>query len=198
LHPFFIVTAVLLFLTACNPQAAVSPTPLPTAVISSATPLPTETPGLPFTAATYRDEEAGFELEYPASWFLMDGETQSRGAYVQITSWDPGPGGIQSIPEGGSVLQITIYLWEPTHDLDARLAMRRDSFTASGNSILEEEELSLGGERVVRLKLRLTDGSQALFYLATLGDRYLELSGSGDLATLDASMRTLRIDAPQQ
>ena len=76
--------------------------------------------------------------------------------------------------------------------------MRRDSFTASGNSILEEEELSLGGERVVRLKLRLTDGSQALFYLATLGDRYLELSGSGDLATLDASMRTLRIDAPQQ
>jgi len=197
LRPIYVV-AVLLFLAACNPQAAVMPTPLPTALVSSATPQPTKTPGLPFTAVTYRDEEAGFELEYPASWFLMDGETQSRGAYVQITSWDPGPGGIQSIPEGGSVLQIAIYLWEPTHNLDARLAMRRDSFTASGNSILEEEELSPAGERVVRLKLRLTDGSQALFYLAVLGDRYLELSGSGDLAALDASMRTLRIDGPQQ
>ena len=197
MRPIYVV-AVLLFLAACNPQAAVMPTPLPTALVSSATPQPTKTPGLPFTAVTYRDEEAGFELEYPASWFLMDGETQSRGAYVQITSWDPGPGGIQSIPEGGSVLQIAIYLWEPTHNLDARLAMRRDSFTASGNSILEEEELSPAGERVVRLKLRLTDGSQALFYLAVLGDRYLELSGSGDLAALDASMRTLRIDGPQQ
>jgi hypothetical protein len=51
---------------------------------------------------------------------------------------------------------------------------------------------------VVRLKLQLTDGSQSLIYLAALGDRYLELSGSGDLVTLDTSMLTLRIDASAQ
>jgi len=151
-----------------------------------------------FEAATYRDEEAGFELDYPASWFLLGGEVQSRGSYVQIASWDPGPGGVQSIPDGASLLQIAIYEWEPTHDLDARLAMRRNNFTDSGNAILEEQELTLFGARVVRLKLQLTDGSQSLIYLAALGDRYLELSGSGDLVTMDTSMLTLRIDASAQ
>jgi hypothetical protein len=93
---------------------------------------------------------------------------------------------------------MAIYLWEPTHDLDARLAMRRNNFTDSGNTIMEEQELTLFGARVVRLKLQLTDGSQSLIYLAALGDRYLELSGSGDLVTLDTSMLTLRIDASAQ
>lgn len=185
-------------LAACSPLPAATQTALPTAQVSAATSAPTASPALPFEAATYRDEEAGFELDYPDSWFLLGGEVQSRGSYVQIASWDPGPGGIESIPQGASLLQIAIYEWEPTQDLDARLAMRRNNFTDSGNTILEEGELTLAGARVVRLKLQLTDGSQTLIYLAALGDRYLELSGSGDLAIVDASLSTLRIDASVQ
>ena len=178
-----------LLLAACTPQAA--PTPLPSAQVSTS--VATPSPTLFFEAATYRDPQAGIELDYPASWILLDGETQSRGSYVQIASWDPGPNGISSIPEGGSVLQITIYLWEPTGDLDARVNIRRNNFVDSGNQILAEEELSLNGERAVRFRLLATDGSEALFYLLALGERYLELSGTGDLLTLDAAMRSLRI-----
>lgn len=197
-----IVFASLFLLAACSPQAAPSATALltevPTEAAATVTPEVTTTAALPFEAATYRDDTVGFGLQFPAAWFLVGGEAGSRGEYIQITSWDPGAGGIQSVPEGESVLQIAIYQWDPQHDLDARLAMRRDAFTNSGNTILEEDELDLGGARVVRLKLQLTDGAETLFYLAELGDRYLELSGSGDLETLDAAMGTLRIDASGQ
>ncbi|MEX2143629.1 MAG: hypothetical protein WD740_03465 [Anaerolineales bacterium] len=197
-----IVFAGLFLLTACNSQAAATqsalPTGLPTAVAATHKPLATGPAGLPFEAATYTDVAAGIELQYPAGWFILGGEAGSRGEYVQIASWDPGPGGIQSVPEGESVLQIAIYQWDPQRDLDARLDMRRDAFINSGNTILEEDELDLGGARVVRLKLRLTDGTETLVYLAELGERYLELSGNGDLETLDAAMSTLRIDAPGQ
>lgn len=101
-----------------------------------------------------------------------------RGSYVQIASWDPGPDGISSIPEGGSVLQIAIYLWNPTGDLDARVEMRRVNFIDSGNQILAEKELSVDGERAVRFHLLATDGSETLVYLLALGDRYWNSAAS--------------------
>jgi hypothetical protein len=188
----------LSLLVACNQTAESSPTvgELPTPV--AVTPLANVTPVLPFTPATHRDAEAGFELQYPTEWFILGGEMQSRSAYVQIASWDPGPNGITEILSGESVLQITIYQWEPTHDLDARVQMRRNNLLDSGNTILEEEELEFSGARVVRFLLQGTDGVQALFFFAELGDRYLELSGTGDIATLDAAARTLVIDEPAQ
>lgn len=186
--------------------ACAAPVAQPTAVAEQPTAavLATETatvaaePTLPFEPATYRDDAAGFQLQYPAAWYVIGGETQSRGSYVQIVSWDAGPNGITEIPAGESVLQITIYQWDPTHNLDARVQMRRDNFTASGNTIVEEETLDLNGARVVRILLQTTDGSQSVVFLAELGDRYLELSGNGDIATLDAALRTLAIDAPAQ
>jgi hypothetical protein len=195
----FALLIPVLLLAACSAPAA-EPTAaldLPTAQV-----LVTETvavaTALPFEAAVYRDAEAGFELQYPAAWFVIGGETQSRGSYVQIISWDAGPNGITEIPAGESVLQITIYQWDPTHDLDARVSMRRNNFVDSGSVILEEEQLSLGGQPAVRFLLQATDGSQALFLILELGDRYLELSGSGDIATLDATMHSLVIDTPSE
>jgi hypothetical protein len=185
---------ISLLLVACTPQATATPAPLPSAQVnlSESTLVPV------VDLATYRDAEAGLELDYPAGWTVAGGETQSRGSYVQIASWDPGPGGISSIPEGGSVLGIAIYLWDPTGDLDARVKMRRANFVDSGNQILAEEELLVNGERTVRFHLLSTDGSETIIYLLALGDRYLELSGLGDLPTLDAAMRSLRIGAASQ
>ncbi len=182
---------VSLLLAACTPLPAT--TPLPAAQVSFF-----ENTPVPVDLATYRDPDAGLELDYPASWTVVGGETQSRGSYIQIASWDPGPDGIGSIPEGGSVLQIAIYLWDPTGDLDARVEMRHANFVDSGSQILAEEEISLNGERAVRFHLLAMDGSETLVYLLALGDRYLELSGLGDLPTLDAAMLTLRIGAASQ
>lgn len=184
---------IILLLAACAPQPAVPTAPLPTAQVSQS-----ESTPVPVGFSTYRDPEAGLALDYPDTWTVVVGETQSRGSYVQIESWDPGPDGITSLPAGESILQIAIFLWEPINDLDARVNMRRDNFTGSGNQIIAEEEVSLNGERAVRFQLLTTDGSETLMYLLVLGDRYLELSGIGDLATLDAAMRTLRIGAAAQ
>ena len=188
-------------LASCNlPTESISATPLllppatealqpETLTATTAAAIP-----LPFTAATFRDEVNGFELDYPAEWNEIGGETQSRGYFQQIVSWEQPPGGITEIPEGGTVLQIAVYAWEPVNDLDARLEMRRDNFTNSGNRILADEDITLAsGVSVQRILVEVSDGP-ALFFFTTLGDLYLELSGSGDIDMLDAAMRSLRID----
>lgn len=193
-----ITTLVITFLlAACNPAAAPTELPAP-AVIDTVAVTPTpEATALPFEAATYTDAANGIQLLYPADWFVLGGETQSRGAYVHIASWDPGAGGLTEIPEGESVLQITIYQWDPQRDLAARVEMRRNNFIASGNTILEEETLMLGSVTAVRILLQNTDGSLSLVLFTELGEDYLELSGNGDIPTLDAAMRTLIISAEE-
>jgi hypothetical protein len=50
-----------------------------------------------FEAATYRDDFAGFELDYPAAWVLDEtnaANKSERGYYVQLTSWFHAPGDI--------------------------------------------------------------------------------------------------------
>lgn len=184
-------------LAACSPAAATT-TELPTPAAPTASPqLPAAIATLPFECATYIDAERGFQLQYPAAWFIVGGEAQSRGSYVQIASWDPGIGGLTEIPAGESVLQITIYQWDPKHDLVARVEMRRGNFIASGNTILEEETLMLGGVTAVRMLVQTTDGSLSLVLFTELGEDYLELSGNGDIATLDAAMRTLIINVEE-
>ena len=197
---FYVISVLVLSMVACgSPTMEPSRTnELPTAQVLATTVASPVAPSLPFEPATYRDADAGFRIEYPANWYVIGGETQSRGSYVQIVSWDPGPGGITEIPAGESVLQITIYLWEPTHNLDARVDMRRNNFIDSGNAILEEGELALGEQRAFRFLTQAADGTQGLFFMLELGDRYLELSGSGDIPTLDAAIRTLTIDEPGQ
>jgi hypothetical protein len=198
---FVLIACAILSLVACKfayaTPTATPPLPPPaTEALQAGTLTPTTAAAipLPFTAATYRDEDNGFEFDYPAEWNEIGGETQSRGYYQQIVSWEQPPGGITEIPEGGTVLQITVYAWEPVNDLDARLEMRRDNFTNSGNSILADEAITLAsgvsGQRI------LVEGSEgpALLFFTTLGDLYLELSGSGDIELLDAAMRSLRID----
>lgn len=196
MKPILFIVSTLALAACASPAAAPTATNAPTetaaAPAASATP---EAAALPFTPATYRDEANGFELDYPAEWNNLGGESQSRGSFVQIVSWQQAGPGISEIPEGGSVLQIGLNAWEPVGDLNARVDMRRGNFVDSGNTILEEGFVTLpSGARVYRILLQTTDGNQSLIYLGLVGDLYLELSGSGDIAILDASMATLRID----
>jgi len=159
-------------------------------------PLQTETadPQPAFEATTYRDDEAGFEFDYPAGWAFDPGEHQSRGNYVQFYSWDWHPGDIvDTTPPGETVLSVTVQLWDPKNDVEAFIDQRKLAWDSSGISILSEERLVLAGDRpAAQYIVQGNDGAQAFFLLTTNGDNYLVLSGNGDLSLLADIAHTLR------
>lgn len=190
-------TLFILLFAACTPAPVTEAPPLPAETAAPAI-IPAETPVAPalsFEAAEYRDEDAGFAFDYPASW-VADSAPQSgggRGYYVQFTSWARDPNQpIDAVPAGETILQATVLLWDPTHALDQYVAQRKTAWEASGFAIVSEEELTLsGGWRALVFNVSTPDET-AFFLFAELGDRYLELSGSGDLALLAEIAGTLR------
>jgi hypothetical protein len=164
--------------------------------VPTVTPLPTETSvsQLTFEPTTYRNDEAGFEFDYPAGWAFDLGEHQSRGYYVQFYSWDWQPGDpIDSPPAGSTILSVTVQLWDPKNDLEAFINQRKLAWDSSGISILSEDRLLLAGDRpAAQFIVQGSDGSQAFFLLTTNGENYLVLSGNGDLNLLAEIAHTVR------
>jgi hypothetical protein len=164
-----------------------------------------EPPAMPppaFEAALYRDEFAGFELDYPADWTLDDVDPAvkqaERGYYAQLTSWPHAPGEIaEELPPGGSRLDITVQQWDPADDLAAHLEMRKTAWSSSGMTILAEEQWTLAGDHpAVRVLVQGIEGEQAFFLITTTANgRYLVLSGTGDIALLEAIGRTVQVAA---
>lgn len=155
-------------------------------------PTPTKTPvsALSFDASTYRDETANFEFDYPSDWSLdPSSRVGPRGAQALLTS--PGTT-VETLAEGGSRLAITTYLWDPKNDLDAYIAQRKLAWSASGFTILSEEQWTLAGDRRAAAYVITTTEEQSLFMLTTIGDDYLVLSGNGDLNLLLEIAKTLR------
>jgi hypothetical protein len=148
---------------------------------------------LSFTSETYRMDEIGFELQYPQGWMVDEGVLGSRAIGASLTSWQHPAGQIDQIPEGESILSVTVYQWDPKNDLDAYLQTRmRGAWSASGIQILSEEELVLeSGQRAVRFTVRNeSDGEEAFFLVTLAGDQYLVLSGSGDLELIKEIAQT--------
>jgi len=149
-------------------------------------PAPTEAapnpklPAAPFEAQTYLNEEAGFALDYPTGWTVNEMAADPRGAQVQFLS-SPELAEAVTLPDGATRVNATIYQWDPKNDLAAFVAHQKSAWEASGFTILEEDQ------RVLELGLPATQftvqtpESQAVFLIAALGDRYLVLSGEGDL-----------------
>lgn len=163
--------------TASDPELTEMPRP---------TPIETEAQpktGISFEVATYRDESAGFELDYPAAWSLPDQVDQgSRGSIVQLS-------------ESGELrLDIAVLRWNPTNDLNAFVDVRKQAWDASGINIVSEEEMKLAaGHRAIWFVVQGRDGEQAFFFFTTVGERYLQLSGNGDLNLLAQIARTVRL-----
>ena len=210
-NPFkkFFSAILILTLTACGPaveSVPVEPTlPVPEAIatllpLPSSTSEPTHTseptqPPISFDAATYRDEAAGFEFDYPAGWAFDGGEKQSRGYYVQFYSWNWQPGDVvEVIPAGETVLSLIVNLWDPKNDLEAYLDQRKLAWDSSGIEVLSEERVTLNGEwPAAQFIVQGADGLQSFSLFTTLGDQYLTLSGSGDLDLLAEIAHTLRL-----
>jgi len=160
-------------------------------------------PTASFEVATYRDVSAGFEFDYPASWTVGPVEQHSRGGITAFTSWsrptDALPG---ETPAGETRMDATVQLWDPTGNLEAfvtwfldRLASEasRPAYDAIGIAVTSDESLTLSdGRPAAAFVVEGSDGSQSFFFFTTLNDKYLVLSGEGDLALLAEIARTVR------
>jgi hypothetical protein len=159
--------------------------------------LPSETPAIPelsFEPATYRDEDAGFEFDYPASWVADSPQVVGpRGTSAQITSFPREPGELpEVIPPDETIMAVTVLLWDPKNDLNQFVDLRKQGWVDSNSEILQEERLTITGDwEAFRFLLRTPQ--QDVFYLiTTVGERYLLLSGTGDLDLLGEMAGTLR------
>jgi hypothetical protein len=183
-------------LASCAAQPRIDGEIPPTAPLevpaSTAAPSETSTVSAPsFAAAVYKDEANGFELDYPSDWSVSPNTViGSRGSQAQLLS--PGVTAGQ-LPDGTSRVGITIYLWDPKNDLAAYVDHRRLAWQ-SGTQAIESQgqgELAGGGHEVDFI-VRGPDGARAFFLFTTLGDRYLEIAGEGDLELIREIARTLR------
>ncbi|HSL29490.1 MAG TPA: hypothetical protein VK900_09850 [Anaerolineales bacterium] len=183
-------------LSACTGLPATSqpvsaPTDLPR-VLPATEPVPTSTevpptepasPKLPaasFESRTYLNEADGFALEYPAGWTVQEMVVGSRGTQVQFLS-SPELLDAATLPEGATRVSATLYDWEPRNDLAAYVENMKAAWEASGFTVLSEEERILElGLPAVEFTLQ-TPEVQTVFLIASLGERYLVLSGEGDL-----------------
>ncbi|HET7011799.1 MAG TPA: hypothetical protein VFI11_13565 [Anaerolineales bacterium] len=192
------------WLAACTTPTPAAPTDAPTLPPADTAvpepsptgePAPTEAPDLSFEPATFQDDVAGFAFEYPAAWMVEKNVTGgSRGSVSQLTSWQHPPGGITEVPADGTVLDVTVQLWDPKGDLAAFIAQRKGAWEASGISIVSTQALTLeGGQAAESYVVQGSDGAQSFFFFTTLGDDYLVLSGSGDLALLAEIAGTVRL-----
>jgi hypothetical protein len=150
--------------------------------------------GPAFEATTYRNETSAFEFDYPAGWFVGPVEQYSRGGITAFTSWerptDVLPG---ETPPGETRFDATVQLWDPQNDLEAFIAQRRMAWDASSIVVQSEEEWVLSDGRPARaFVVAGADGIEAYFFFTTIGDDYLVLSGSGDLALLAEIAHTVR------
>jgi hypothetical protein len=137
-----------------------------------------------YETAVYRNSENGFELDYPASWHLDEQVLGSRasGALFYVADTDEEP-----------IFSAVVYLWDPKNNLDAWLDQRRQSWSGSGATVLSEEELTVaGGHRAIQFEHQWLNGQTTNHLFMEVGERYLELSGSGDLETFGEIIRTLR------
>jgi hypothetical protein len=204
------VGAILMFvLAACSSPGGAEPTAAPTmmptlAPTTAPTPEPptpetaseqtttpiTETAQLSFTPATYTDESAGFELDYPATWTLdPSSQIGVRGGQALLLS--PGTT-LETLADGGTRVSITTYLWDPKNDLDAYVAQRKVAWDASGFAITSEEQWQLADGRTAYGFMLQTPEQPTFLLLTTIGEDYLQIGGEGDLALVEEIARTLR------
>ena len=148
-------------------------------------------PAPSFESQTYVNEAVGFALDYPASWLVQETVIGQRGTQVVFVS-SPELFGAATMPEGGSRVSMTIYDWDPKNDLPAYVEKTKNSWAASGFTILEEQALTLElGLAAVRFMVRSSDTTFPVL-IAAIWEKYLFLSGEGDLSLVKEILVRLR------
>ena len=102
--------------------------------------------------------------------------------------WSP-----ESPPEGGTRAGITVYQWDPKNSLAAHVTQRKMACDAGGSKIVKESSGDLtNGRKYMSFIIHATDGFQSFFLFTTLGEKYLEISGEGNLALVEEIAHSMR------
>lgn len=196
-----ILTLIITLATACAPaltSAPVDSPAVPTATDEpTASPVPTEAPVNPklpaasFESETYINEEFGFALDYPAGWTVNESIVGDRGSQIQFLS-SPEIAESAVLPEGASRVTAVLYDWDPKNDLPAYIANWKTAWDSSGFTVIEEQPLVLDlGLEAVQFMIKTPDSS-AVVLVTALGDKYMVLSGEGDLELAKEIVQRLR------
>lgn len=179
--------------TVVPPTVAVAPTVTAVAP-TEVPPMPTASSRPSFEATTYRDEVAGFEFDYPQGWYVGPVEHQSRGGITAFTSWErPTDVFPDTLPAGETRLDVVVQLWDPKGDLDAFVQQRMLAWESSGSPAVSQGEWALADGRMAKsFIITGADGTKSYVFLTTLGDKYLTISGLGDLALVAEIAHTVR------
>lgn len=179
-------------LTSCGGVATAQPTMQPATTIQpTAVSAPTEVriPAPAWEAQTYVNEEVGFALDVPADWTYTEQAVGERGSQVKFLS-APDISDNAVVIEGGVRLIITLYDWEPKDDLPAFVAVRKEAW--ADNTILSEAQVTLEGGLPSTLITLQTPDAALVYLLAYVGEKYLVISGEGDLELAKQVFLTLR------
>jgi LysM repeat protein len=170
----------------------------PTAVVDATSPVTPTVAAPAWTAATYRDQVGGWEIDYPDTWSLTDVTEQIRqesvGYSVTITSWQPQEPGIEGIPEGGSKVDIGVTRDGAT-SAEAAIEARRAEITAGdmGNRILFEEPWDLtSGLSGVHWMIQTANGETIHEFVTAINGNRIVISGLGDESQFEQIVSTLR------
>ena len=188
---FLVLSLAITVLSACTAIPATSTpvleiTEVPTLHATEPPLAPTEAlpsaklPAASFESRTYINNTVGFALDYPAGWTVNEAVLGDRGSEVQFLS-SPDLATASVIPEGATRVTATIYQWDPKNDLAAFIDHQKSAWDASGFTILEEEPRTLElGLAATQFTIQTADSSYVTLITA-LGDRYVVLSGEGNV-----------------
>lgn len=190
-----LLLCLILTMTACAPAATA--TPLPATEAGEADPIVIPVTDIPVatepTARSYSDPTYGFSFDYPAAWTLDVVSLGERAPQsIQLTSWQHTPGLIAEVPEGGTVMNVVVQLWDPAGDLEVFTQQRISAWEASDISIVTREALTLPDGRAAQEFVVRSVDSDGYFFFTTLGEQYLVISGSGDMDVIRQVARSVR------
>jgi hypothetical protein len=189
----FLLVMICFTFAACSPVRATNepitkPTEttivMPTATIEA-------TPELSFSPYLFEDTEGKFGFQYPSDWTVIPEQLiGARGSQTVFLS----PGStLETLADGGSRIVLLKYAWDPKNDLSAWTTQRKLAWDASGFVIVNESTRELeDGRAVVDLRMKAPDGTDMLFSLTTLGDRYLEINAQGNLELCREILETVK------
>jgi hypothetical protein len=176
-----------------------APTPESTAAPAA---ISTATTVMSNTAHTYQDTIAGFEIDYPAGWYISDVapviKVQSHSYAVVLTSWQlsaQGAGG--DIPGGRAKVDISVtHTGEQTAE-EAAAHQRQEQLGLSDGrtpaKIVSEQVWTLrDGRRAVLWQLDAPMTGNTTLLITVFNGYRVIIQEYGDLSQFDQIARTLR------
>jgi len=141
--------------------------------------------------SVYRNQEVGFELEYPAEWHILSGDYTSV-----LTSWELDKGGRGgSIPDGSTKVDIVVQF--NAASLPEVVAQRRQQYENNEEGpliILSEENWRLAsGLQAVRWSVAFSGHEDAYEIITVINGYTVILGGHGDPDLFDAIACTMRL-----